>query len=193
MVSRECLTQGEPPLASAAMNDQTWDTTFRELFERCAKLHRAGDTRGEKWFTEADKAFLQSIGHTTQEFFDFVDDHCRYGAEGPTLETALLVAAVRRDYFKTILHGKFTGKTVPPSELPPKPAMVDGIPWLPRLIVKARAKLKGEMDPDTMFGCGGDRAFFREHRIHPADFLRVTWAAGEDDRRVVDFVKTGEV
>ena len=35
------------------MNDQNWDTTFRALFERCAKLHHAGDTRGEKWFTEA--------------------------------------------------------------------------------------------------------------------------------------------
>lgn len=175
----------------ALMNDQTWDTTFCELFERCAKLHRAGDARGEKWFTDSDTAFLDSIGYTTQEFFDFVDDHCRYGAEGPTLETSLLVAAVRRDYFRVIQNGQRTGKIVQPSELPPKPAAVDGIPWLPRLIVKARAKLKGEMDPDTMFGCGGDRAFFVQHKLHPADFLRVIWAAGDDDRKIIDFVKTG--
>lgn len=172
------------------MNDLNWDTTFCELFERCAKLHRAGDTRAEKWFTDADKAFLTSIGYTAQEFFDFVDDHCRYGNEGPTLETSLLIAAVRRDYFKVIMGGKFTGKTIPPSELPPKPQAVEGIPWLPRLIVKARAKLRGEMDPDTMYGCGGDRGFFREHRIHPADFLRVTWAAGDDDRKIIDWVKS---
>lgn len=175
------------------MNDRTWDTTFRELFERCAKLHRAGDTRGAKWFTTEDKAFLTAIGHTTQEFFDFVDDHCRYGAEGPTFETALLVAAVRRDYFKVVMGSKFSGKIVAPSELPPKPAAVDGIPWLPRLIVKARAKLRGEMDPDTMFGCGGDRGFFEQHKLHAADFLRVTWAAGDDDRKIIDFVKTGKV
>jgi hypothetical protein len=175
------------------MNDQTWDTTFCELFERCAKLHRGGDSRGEKWFTDADKAFLDSIGYTPQEFFDFVDDHCRYGAEGPSLETSLLVAAVRRDYFRVIQSGQRSGKIVPPSELPPKPAAVDGIPWLPRLIVKARAKLKGEMDPDTMFGCGGDRSFFEQRRLHPADFLRVTWAAGDDDRKIIDFVKTGKV
>lgn len=172
------------------MNDLNWDTTFCELFEHCAKLHRAGDRRAEKWFTDADKAFLTSIGYTAQEFFDFVDDHCRYGDEGPTLETSLLIAAVRRDYFKVIMGGKFTGKTIPPSELPPKPQAVDGIPWLPRLIVKARAKLRGEMDPDTMYGCGGDRGFFREHRIHPADFLRVTWAAGDDDRKIIDWVKS---
>ncbi len=193
MVVHENLTSGKPPLASATMNDQTWDTTFRELFERCAKLHRAGDARGVNWFTANDKAFLDSIGYTTQEFFDFVDDHCRYGAEGPTLETALLVAAVRRDYFRVVQNGRRTGKTVPPSELPPKPAAVDGIPWLPRLIVKARAKLKGEMDTDTMFGCGGDRAFFEQHKLHPADFLRVAWAAGDDDRKIIDFVKTGKV
>lgn len=175
------------------MNDTTWDSAFCELFERCAKLHRAGDSRGEKWFSDADKAFLASIGYTTQEFFDFVDDHCRYGDEGPTLETALLVAAVRRDYFNVILKRQWSGKTVPPSALPPKPAAVDGIPWLPRLIVKARAKLVGEMDPDTMYGCGGDRAFFREHHIHPADFLRVTWAADGDDRKIIDWVKSRTV
>lgn len=193
MVAHESLTLPAAPLVSGTMNDQTWDTTFRELFERCAKLHRGGDSKGTKWFTEADKAFLDGIGHTTQEFFDFVDDHCRYGAEGPTLETALLVAAVRRDYFRVVQNGKRSGKIVPPGELPPKPAMVDGIPWLPRLIVKARAKLKGEMDPDTMFGCGGDRAFFEQHKLHPADFLRVTWAAGDDDRKIIEFVKTGRV
>lgn len=175
------------------MSEKNWDTTFRHLFERCIELYRAGDTKAAKWFTAEDDAFLRSIGYTRQEFFDFVDDHCRYGAEGPTLETALLVAAVRRDYFRVVMGGKFTGKTVPPSALPPKPSAVDGIPWLPRIMVKARAKLKGEMDPDTMYGCGGDRAFFTEHGIHPADFLRVVWAAGDDDRKIIDFVKSGKI
>ena len=106
------------------MNDLTWDTTFRELFERRSKLHTGGDTRAVSWFTEADKTFLDDIGYTTQEFFDFVDDHCRYGAEGPTLETSLLVAAVRRDFFRVVQQGVRSEKTVPPSALPPKPAAV---------------------------------------------------------------------
>ncbi len=172
------------------INDQTWDTTFRTLFESCAKKHRAGDAAGKDWFTTADAAFLDSIGYTEREFYDFVDDHCRYGAEGPTLETSLLVAAVRRDYFHVVQHGQRSGKVVQPSELPPKKDAVAGFQWLPRLIVKARAKLKGEMDPDTMYGCGGDRAFFAEHKLHPADFLRVAWAAGDDDQKVIEFVKT---
>ena len=66
---------------------------------------------------------------------------------------------------------------------------MDGIAWLPRLIVKARAKLRGEMPPELMYGCGGDRPFLRGVNIHLADFLRVVWAAGEDDRRVVEHVK----
>lgn len=174
------------------MNDQTWDTTFCELFQRCAKLHRAGDAGGEKWFTAADKAFLESIGYTEREFYDFVDDHCRYGAEGPTLETSLLVAAVRRDYFKVVMNGQRSGKVVAPETLPAKSDAVEGIRWLPRLMAKARAKLRGEMDPDTMYGCGGDRAFFQEHKLHPADFLRVAWAAGDDDQKIIAFVKTGK-
>jgi hypothetical protein len=69
---------------------------------------------------------------------------------------------------------------------------MEGIPWLPRIIAKAEAKLRGEMDPDTMFGCGGDRAFCSKHHIHPADFLRVVWAARGDRNRVLQFVKTGK-
>ncbi|MGV3664383.1 MAG: DUF5069 domain-containing protein, partial [Prosthecobacter sp.] len=86
--------------------------------------------------------------------------------------------------------GKRSGKIVAPETLPPKAAAVEGFRWLPRLIAKARAKLNGEMDPDTMYGCGGDRAFFEEHKLHPADFLRVTWAAGDDDQKIIGFVKT---
>ena len=167
----------------------TWSTTFRHLYERCVALHRSGKTDHGQWFSAADTAFLDSIGYTEQEFFDFVDDFCRYGQQ-PTMEVALLVAAARRDYFLVVQKGKRSGKTVAPSELPAKSAAVDGIAWLPRIIVKARAKLAGEMDPDTMYGCGGDRDFLSRHDIDPADFLRVVWAAGDDDRRIIDYVKS---
>ena len=83
-------------------------------------------------------------------------------------------------------------KVVAAGTLPPKPAEMDGIPWLPRIIAKGEAKLRGEMDPDTMFGCGGDRAFCSRHHLHPSDFLRVVWAANGDTARVLAFVKTGK-
>ena len=177
-------------MGRGVMSQYTWETTFRQLFDRCVKLHRSGNSNHSSWFSPEDQAFLKSIGYTGQEFFDFVDDHCRY-ADGPTPETALLVASVRRDYLRTVQKGVTSTRTVPPSELPAKAAAVDGIPWLPRLIAKARAKLCGEMDADTMYGCGGDRAFLSEHDIHPADLLRVVWAAGGDDRKIIDYVKSG--
>jgi hypothetical protein len=75
------------------------------------------------------------------------------------------------------------------AELPAKTAAVDGIEWLPRLIAKARLKLRGEMPPDLMYGCGGDRPFVREMKTTLPDFLKLVWDCGEDDRRIVDSVK----
>jgi len=74
-------------------------------------------------------------------------------------------------------------------KLPPKDAQLGGIEWLPRIIEKAHAKLRGEMPPELMYCCGGDRAFLREHGIHPADFLREVWAAGDDVQRILSFVR----
>lgn len=73
---------------------------------------------------------------------------------------------------------------------PVKLETLAGYVWLPRILVKARGKLRGELDPNTMFCCGGDRKFLREHDIAPADFLRAVWSAGDDDSKVIDFVKT---
>ena len=171
------------------MSNYSWSTTFRELFDRCTKACLAGSTDFTRWFNASDKAFLASIGCREREFFDFVDDHCGSGGEEPTAETALLVASVRRDYLPIIPHGTPSTAIVPPSALPAKSAEVDGLAWLPRIIAKARAKLRGEMDPDTMFGCGGDRAFLQRHDIHPADFLREVWAAHDDDAKIIAFVK----
>ena len=61
--------------------------------------------------------------------------------------------------------------------------------WLPRIIAKAQAKLRGEMSSDIMFGCGGDRAFLRKVGIDPAQFLRVVWNAGDDLEHIVEYVK----
>jgi hypothetical protein len=60
--------------------------------------------------------------------------------------------------------------------------------YLPRILAKGRAKLRGELHPDVMFGCGGDRNFLSKHGgIHPADFLRHIWAAGDDDQKLADW------
>ncbi len=169
------------------MTNYAWDADFTALFERCLARYRAGDADFESYYSAADLAFLESIGYGKREFFDFVEDFAREG--DPTLANAILVAGVRRDYLREVMRGKRSERVLDPATLPAKTAEVEGMVWLPRILAKARAKLRGELDPDTMYGCGGDRAFLRRHDIAPADFLRAVWAAGDDDAKAIDYVK----
>ena len=41
-----------------------------------------------------------------------------------------------------------------------------------------------------MFCCGGDRAFLKRHDIHPAEFLRATWAYLDDDEKLIAWVES---
>lgn len=169
------------------MTASNWDDTFLALFDRCAERYRRGDADFKSYYSENDLAFLASIGCKPREFFDFVEDHVDGGEPAP--HTALLVAAVRRDYFLHVQNGNPSTKEMTSEELPGRGSELDGIVWLPRILQKARNKLRGENCPDIMYGCGGDRAFLSRHDLHPADFLRVVWAAGEDEKRVIAFVR----
>ena len=168
------------------MQNYTWPITLREIFNRAVQSYRSGNHKPATLFGEDDKAFLSAIGCTTQELFDFVEDFARYGE--PEFETVLLITAARRDYFLVIQKGKPSGKVIDMDSLPAKSAKLAGMEWLPRIIVKARAKLRGEMPPELMYGCGGDRPFLRGVNIEPADFLRFVWSAGDDDQKIVDYV-----
>jgi len=169
------------------MTDYTWDSAFTALFERCLVRYRSGDTDFENYYSTDDLAFLASIGYQKREFFDFVEDFAEMGE--PTLTTAVMIASVRRDYLGEIMRGTPGDHILDPATLPAKTDELAGFVWLPRIIAKARAKLRGELDPNTMYSCGGDRAFLRRHDIAPADFLRAIWAAGEDDAKVIDYVR----
>ncbi|MBN8458869.1 MAG: DUF5069 domain-containing protein [Verrucomicrobia bacterium] len=166
-----------------------WNDYFLTFFDSCCATYRTGARDPDRYYTGEDLAFLSTIGHRPREFFDFVEDFCDEGV--PTPSTALLVAAVRRDYFLTVQKGVTSEKTLVRDDLPTFGDELDGLVYLPRILAKARAKLRGELDPDIMFGCGGDRKFLRTHGgIHPADFLRHVWAAGENDHKLAAWVKS---
>ena len=140
------------------------------------------------YYTGDDLDFLAGIGYKPRELFDFVEDLADEGA--PSESTALLVAAVRRDYFLTMQDGVTSSKEISRDQVPSFGEEFEGITYLPRIIAKATAKLKGELDPDMMFGCGGDRKFLSDHGdIHPADFLRHVWAADGDTSKIAAFVR----
>jgi len=169
---------------------EDWKLQFRKVWERGVAAWKAGRRSARTMFAPADAAFLLGIGCTAQELFDFVDDSLCY--DDLDFETALAVTAIRREYFLEVMQGKPTGRVTPMSALPAKSAEVDGIAWLPRLIVKARVKLRGELNPDLMYGCAGDRPFLRRHQMTLPQFLQLVRDKGDDDRAIVEAVKRGQ-
>jgi hypothetical protein len=169
------------------MQHYDWTQKFRQCYDKAVNLYEQGNRDSATFFNKEETAFLASIGYTAQELYDFVDDWCRYNE--PSFADAALVAAARRDYFLVVQNSQPTGKTISVDSLPSKEAELAGVVWLPRIIAKARAKLAGEMPGELMFGCGGDRKFLKSVDIHPADFLRVVWWAGDDDQKIVNYVQ----
>lgn len=169
------------------MDNSSWEKRFRELHGSGMLAWKEGRRAPETMFSSAEAAFLEGIGCSSQELFDFVDDLQRYGE--PDYPAVLAIQSVCRDHFLNQLKGRRSGRTALMSDLPAKTDAVEGIPWLPRLIVKARLKLRREMPSDLMYGCGGDRAFFHQVTLTPAGFLELVRDEGSNDRRIIDAVK----
>jgi hypothetical protein len=166
-----------------------WEGQFKDIYDQGVEKYQSGDRDVNSFFTDKDVAFLASIGCKPQELFDFIEDHCNYGE--PDYETALQVAAIRERYLREVQHGVTSKDVVPASQLPPKTESMDGIVWLPRIIAKARAKLRGQLDRETMFGCGGDRPFVASHGLTLPEFLEIVWKSGDDDQSILKALRAG--
>ncbi len=131
-------------------NQLNWPETLREIFDRGTERYRDGKHEAKGFFTEDENAFLASIGCNEQEMFDFVEDHFNHGE--PSFESVLLIQAARRDYLYSVQNGQSTGKAQTADSFPAKSDQLQGIAWLPRIIAKARAKRRGELPPQLMYG-----------------------------------------
>ena len=167
------------------MTNYIWTDLYKQLYFKAIQQYRAGGRDAARFFSAEELVVLHSIGATAMELYDYAED-----AAELSFETALLITSTRRDYFLSTPSARSPAKFIRASELPKRDAELDGIAWLPRLIAKAQARLRGELPPDLMYCCGGDRHFFKEHNIHPADFLRVVWAAQADNAKILDYVKS---
>ena len=67
-------------------------------------------------------------------------------------------------------------------------AELGGYLWLPRIIAKAKAKLRGELPPEVMYNCGGDRHFLKTIGLEASAFLKVVRDA-KDDNQILDYVQ----
>ncbi len=159
---------------------------FHALHDRAAGLYAKGQRGAATFFSPTETAWLAANGLTAQHLFDYAEDFSNYGEPGADL--ALAIELVRRDYFLNAQGGKTSPTVLEEEALPAKAEAVRGIEWLPRLIPKARAKLRGELPATLMYCCGGDRKFFKAHDILPAEFLSLVWRNLANDEAVVEWV-----
>jgi hypothetical protein len=160
---------------------------FRALYDLAVTRYAAGQRGPENFFLPNEKAFLATNGLTAQNLYDYAEDHNGYDGE-PGPHQALAIELVRRDYFLNVQGGRASPAVIDVAALPAKTDEVRGIAWLPRLIPKARAKLRGELPPSLMYCCGGDRRFFQTHSILPAEFLTLVWRHENQPEAIVDWV-----
>lgn len=159
---------------------------FRLLYGKAVKLYASGKTGADTYFTSAESAYLAANGLTAQNFYDYAEDHSKDGEPG--YDRALAIELVRRDYFVNVQHGKRSTAVLVEASMPAKTDAVQGIEWLPRIIPKTKAKLRGELPDSLMYCCGGDRRFFKKHNIHPAEFLSLVWRNLDSDVAIIDWV-----
>ncbi len=172
------------------MKSEVWTARLRTIYDKAVSLYRQGRRDDETYFSPDEERFLASIGLKPINVYDYVEDFVSSGE--PDWETYLLIVAVRRDYFIFEQNRAANDREIRADQLPSKRAMLDGIPWLPRIIRKARCFLEGDLCHDIMYGCGGDRHFLREHMLHPADFLREVWKAKGDHQKILRFIRESE-
>lgn len=169
------------------MHHYAFAPDFLAVYERAVAAFGQGKRGPDQVVSAADTAWLAANGIAAQHLYDYAEDHHGYGGE-PGPAQALAIESIRRDYFFNAQGGVASTARLDDSALPAKTDTVRGVAWLPRLLPKARAKLRGELPPSLMYGCGGDRRFFKEHNIAPAEFLNLVWRHEGNPDAVVDWV-----
>ena len=162
---------------------------FEQIYLRAVARYGQGVRQAAGLFDATETAWLAANGLTSQHLFDYAEDHAGYGEPG--LAEAVAIETLRHSSFLDFQQGHWTGATIDPAKMPAKSDTAGGIPWLARLIPKTKAKLRGELPTSLMYGCAGDRAFFREHDIGPSEFLGLGFRHEQDDAAIIAWVKIG--
>jgi hypothetical protein len=168
------------------MKNYDFTQRFHALYDQAVALYARGQRGADTFFKAEDQAWLAANGLTPQHLYDYAEDQNNAGEPG--YDQALGIELVRRDYFLEAQGGRPSTAVLDEAKLPPKDAAINGIGWLPRIIPKARAKLRGELPASLMYCCGGDRKFFKANDILPAEFLAQVWRHQDDDAAVVAWV-----
>ena len=168
------------------MKNYDFTARFRAVYDHAVAQYTKGVRDASKFFDATQTAFLAANGIPAQSLYDYAEDHV--GGGEPGYDNALTIEVVRRSYFLNVQGGKASTTVLDETKLPGKAEAVGGIEWLPRIIPKAKAKLRGELPASLMYCCGGDRRFFKTHDILPSEFLGIVWRNENNDAAIVDWV-----
>lgn len=168
------------------MKNYDFAAKFHAIYDQAVSLYAKGQRDASTYFNAEQKAFLAANGITAQHMYDYAEDQNNGGEPG--YDNALAIELVRRDYFLNAQKGQPSKQVLDESKLPAKTDAIKGIEWLPRIIPKAKAKLRGELPASLMYSCGGDRRFLRTHDLLAAEFLSAVWRNENNDAAIVDWV-----
>ncbi len=163
-----------------------WNDTFMELFhDAVERYHSNSHVNPLQFFYPSELEFLTSIGYKAREMFDYIADYAQTGQPSPS--AALLIASKRRTYFFTAQRAmNSTSKAISLAELPSPEDDFGGYVYMPHIISKAEAKLRGTLEDGIMYGDARDRQFFAENGgIAPADFLGMVNNVRGDRQRLI--------
>jgi hypothetical protein len=168
------------------MSHYEFTSRFSSLYEKAVALYRSGQRGAETFFDKEEASWLAANGIASQNLYDYAEDDV--GGGEPGYGHALTIESVRRDFFLNVQKGVPSKAVLVEVAMPGKAESVQGIEWLPRIIPKAKAKLRGELPASLMYCCGGDRRFFKGNNILPAEFLSLIWRNGDNDDATVAWV-----
>ncbi|MDB6093739.1 MAG: hypothetical protein JWM32_1301 [Verrucomicrobia bacterium] len=168
------------------MKNYDFAARFHLIYDHAVALYSKGQRDASTYFDATQLAFLAANGITAQHMYDYAEDQLNGGEPG--YDNALAIELVRRDYFLNAQGGKASKQVLDESKLPAKTEAIQGIEWLPRIIPKAKAKLRGELPASLMYSCGGDRKFLKANDILGAEFLSLIWRNENNDSAIVDWV-----
>ena len=168
------------------MNNYNYQKRLQELWTKAVELYTQGFREADSIFSEHETRFLDSIGITPQEVYDFAEDFVNSGE--PDFATFAMIHDIRKAYYHEIQRASRKSERWDISSYPNPVETTEGISYLPRIAKKAWSKLTGELNNDIMYSCANDRAFLKQHDIHPAEFLRKTWETDGDPLRLANWI-----
>ena len=119
---------------------------IRKLVKFVEEVHIEGGKEADPPWT------MMAVAATGQPHYQAIFQPIPIGFTHVDYDDVEAIQSVRLDFFKDHLKGQPASRPTSMDDFPAKAAEVDGIPWLPRLITKARAKLRGELPADLMYG-----------------------------------------